>query len=365
MRRRKIYVALAVAAVAALADGPAAALGNLTSQQAICADAARVEIDAQVAQLNTTAMEVLHEGEPIYRYGDVTRTEGLYVASVRKSLLALLYGPWVENGTIDLDAALEDLGIDDVGGLSPTEKQATVRHLITARSGVYHTAATSGDDPNKPPRGSARPGEQFVYNNWDFNVAGAIFEQLTGKSIYAAFDEQIARPIGLSDFDLELNESKRTPSDPTTGSIFPSYHFILSARDLAKIGQLVAQRGEWDGKQIVSKAWMNEMLSVHTTMAEVQKRRPGAPFAYGYMWWLPQGDVEPAVARGSALALGLWGQFILANPHLRLAAGHVTEPKFGATAEERKRLSTSPKEFAYVVQQAWDKFQLCGTLAQD
>ena len=46
----------------------------------------------------------------------------------------------------DLGATMEDLGVNDVGGLLPVERQATVEHLITARSGVYHLASNAGDD---------------------------------------------------------------------------------------------------------------------------------------------------------------------------------------------------------------------------
>ena len=87
----------------------------------------QAEIDAFVSELDATAVEVLLNGAPIYSYGDVSRTDGLYVASVRKSLLALLYGPWVENGTIDLEATMGDLNFDDIEGLSLHEKHATIR----------------------------------------------------------------------------------------------------------------------------------------------------------------------------------------------------------------------------------------------
>ena len=63
------------------------------------------------------------------------------------------------------------------------EKTATIDHLITARSGIYHLASNSGDNsPDAPPRGSQTPGEYFLSNNWDFNAAGAVFEQETGST---------------------------------------------------------------------------------------------------------------------------------------------------------------------------------------
>ncbi|MCK5574169.1 MAG: serine hydrolase, partial [Sphingomonadales bacterium] len=106
---------------------------------------------------NTQSMQVSVGGEVVYTYGDVTEVG--YLASVRKSVLAIMYGKYVADGTITLDATLEDLGMDDEGGLLESEKQATVRDLISARSGIYHPAANGGDSSaDAPPRGSQPPG---------------------------------------------------------------------------------------------------------------------------------------------------------------------------------------------------------------
>lgn len=134
---------------------------------------------------NTTGLLVVVGGKILVEYGDVKELS--YIASVRKSVLAMLYGKYVENGKIKLDKTLEQLYIDDNGGLLPIEKQATVYHLITARSGIYHPASNPGDDSaGAPKRGSKEPGEYMLYNNWDFNVAGAVFEIFTGRDIYEA-----------------------------------------------------------------------------------------------------------------------------------------------------------------------------------
>src|SRR5215475_11558500 len=89
--------------------------------------------------LDTTAMMVSVGGRSLFEYGDLTHQS--YHASVRKSVLAILYGKYVENGKIQLDKTLRELEFNDVGGLSPRELEATVGHLIAARSGVYHPAS--------------------------------------------------------------------------------------------------------------------------------------------------------------------------------------------------------------------------------
>jgi hypothetical protein len=148
-------------------------------------------------------------GRVVFEYGNIDTVS--YVASVRKSILSMLYGVHVQRGQIDLDATLTTLGIDDRGSLTAMERQARVRDLLTARSGVFHSAANDGDDlARAPARGTQRPGTYFLYNNRDFNVLGTyvgryelapgaimtitlvngrLFAQLTGQRSAAIFPE--------------------------------------------------------------------------------------------------------------------------------------------------------------------------------
>src|SRR6185295_13038679 len=99
---------------------------------------------AWMTSLDTTAMMVVVGGRTLFSYGDVTHVS--YLASGRKSVLSLLYGKYVDNGTINLDRKLSALQFTDVGGLMPRELDATIEHLLTARSGVYHPPSNGGDD---------------------------------------------------------------------------------------------------------------------------------------------------------------------------------------------------------------------------
>ena len=81
-------------------------------------------------KLPTTSMMVVVSGKVVYSYGDIGQIS--YLASARKSILSMLYGKYVANGTINLDRTLGELDIDDDGGLLPIEKTARVRDLLTA-----------------------------------------------------------------------------------------------------------------------------------------------------------------------------------------------------------------------------------------
>lgn len=269
----------------------------------------------------TSSMRVLRRGQIVFDYGDPGEVS--YLASARKSLVAMLYGPAVARGAIRLDRTLAQIGIDDLGGLLPVERGATVRDLLMARSGVYHPAANGGDaSALAPPRGSVRPGERFLYNNWDFNALGAIYEAETGRNLYRAFGEDIAAPIGLQDWRADLQQMR----NDTGKSKYPAHHFGLSTRDMARLGQLMLDGGRWRGRQVIAEGWVRRSTALHTSAARVARESPFMPqLGYGYLWWV----FDPATGidrdlRGAYTASGAYGQFITVVPRLGLVIAHKT-----------------------------------------
>jgi CubicO group peptidase (beta-lactamase class C family) len=282
-------------------------------------------VQQKLSTMSTTGMMAIVGGRVLFQYGDVQRVS--YLASVRKSVLSMLYGIYRERGQVKLEATLEQLGIDDIGGLTREEKQATVRDLLRARSGVYHEASNPGDDlASAPPRGSQKPGAYYLYSNWDFNALGTIFRRQTGIEIYDALEQSLARPLGFQDFD----RAGHRLSGDTTRSIHKAYHMNFSTRDMARIGYVMLRDGKWKGQQVVPSAWVKESTSLHTRRAEMNpdRHRRGA-FGYGYLWWVFDNPELPAAYRGAYTGLGAVGQQILVMPALDLVLAHKTEPGNG------------------------------------
>ncbi len=239
-------------------------------------EAARAYTEAQ----NSSAIMVIVGGRVLWEYGDVERIS--YLASVRKSILAMLYGNYVADGTIDLDKTLEEMDMDDIGGLRPSERRATVRHLIMASSGVYHPASNSGDNlADAPPRESQEPGTYFLYSNWDFNAAGGVFEKTTGRNIFEALQTDLAEPIGMRDFE----RGRHRHGGDLDRSRYPSYHMHLSTRDMARVGYLMLREGNWNGELVIPADWARQIVSVVTPVEEMNPEPlKDGPFGYGYMW---------------------------------------------------------------------------------
>ncbi|RIV71131.1 class C beta-lactamase-related serine hydrolase [Flagellimonas aequoris] len=264
---------------------------------------------------NITGLVLVHKGQIVMEYGNIS--ENSYIASCRKSVLALLYGKYVDNGMIDLDMTLEDLKINDVTKLLPIEKRATIKDLISARSGVYLRASNGGDFRRfAPERGSVEPGSHWLYNNWDFNVAGYIFEQETQSNIYDEINSQLALPLQMQDWDRGLQKK----SGNKELSKFPAYHMWFSTRDMARMGLLMLRNGKWKEKQIIPKDWVHEVLKQRTSYLEAQKSVPllkkdGLDLGYGYMWWLIENTTDLRL-KNAYSAQGALGQNITVYPEI-------------------------------------------------
>lgn len=271
-------------------------------------------------------MLVSVHGKVIFEYGDLHLVS--VVASVRKSILAMLYGKYVFDGTIDLNKTVKELGLDDVRKFLPIEKSATLEQLLTARSGIYIPTGNEGLDPNAPQRGSQAPGSYFYYNSWDFNAAGTAFEKLTGKDIYDALESDLAKPIGMQDFDR--SRQKKVSAMPA--SVHPEYPMYLSTRDMARLGLLMLRDCDWNGKQVEPRDWCRYITRLITPFHEMNPpglRALGRPdrWGYGAFWWVWDAPVWPGNKyatpfQGAYCAMGAGGQYITVLPALYMVIAH-------------------------------------------
>ncbi|MEO2022915.1 MAG: amidohydrolase family protein [Pirellulaceae bacterium] len=264
--------------------------------------------------LDTAALMIVHNGVVVDEWG--TTALPLNCHSIRKSLLSLVYGPHVAAGTISLDKKLAELGIDDnEPSLTEAEQQATLGDLLKARSGVFHPALyeTAAMAAKRPQRGSHPPGTFWYYNNWDFNAACSIFENLTGGSLFEEFERRLAGPLQMQDFVRTRHTRYVTGED----SVHPAYPFQLSARDLARVGLLALRAGKWQGRQVVSSDWIQESTQSYSDAA--------TSGGYGYMWWVAVDGVHfPNVSlpTGTFSARGYRGHYLLVIPEWDLVVVH-------------------------------------------
>ncbi len=280
---------------------------------------------------NLTGLMIIYKGKVLYDFGDTKELS--YIASCRKSVLSMLYGKYVDDGIIDLNKTLADLEITDNTELLEVEKKAKIENLLTARSGVFLPSTESGTNHNMPKRGSKEPGSFHLYNNWDFNVAGYIFEKETGKNIYDAVGQDFAIPLKMQDWDR--SKQKKEIFGDFLYSKYPEYHMWFSTRDMARLGYLMLREGEWNCKQIIPKSWVKKTTSLVTSVEEMKisdssiKNKPWFKWGYGYLWrvWDSTQNIRPEL-KGAFSATGSWGQYITVIPSVDLVIAAKTKSEY-------------------------------------
>jgi CubicO group peptidase (beta-lactamase class C family) len=270
--------------------------------------------------VGSEAVLVVQAGKVVWQCGDIAKP--VRVRSMRKSLLNAVVGQRVGEGRLALTDTLATLGIDDDAPLTDAEKQATVRDLLTSRSGIYLPAANETNADERPARGSHAPGQAWFYNNWGFNALGTIVERAGGRSLFEQFEAGVARPLGMQDFSL-----KNTWYDRERSSRHPAYDFRMSARDLARFGLLYLNQGRWGDVTVLPAQWVEGSIAPHSVNA------PDDEQDYGYLWWSQAPIASVGMKQRSFLARG-WGyQWIWVFPEDRLILVHVTDYKLLAVRD--------------------------------
>ena len=276
--------------------------------------------------LGLAAVMIVYKGAVLDSWGDTDRKYLCH--SMRKSFISALYGMT----PMDLNSNLGQLGIDDtLHPLQSDEKQATVRELLEARSGIFLPAAYEGN-PDKPARGSHPHGTFWLYNNWDFNALGLLLQKKTGRSFFEDLQQRICAPLQMEDVD-SLDVFYKYERDR---SAIPAYTFKMSTRDLARFGLLYLTNGKWQDKQLVPAAWVKES----TTLISMSD---DPAFGYGYLWWIDNGQFKD---RGMYYAAGMGGHRLFIFPKDDLVIVIRTDTYNGQSADNKSEFKLLSKILA-------------------
>ncbi len=235
--------------------------------------------------------------------------------SVTKSIAGTAVGMAL-GGAHALDRPFLDFFADrDLSAMDPRLKKATVRDLLTMRSGIeWHEQDRPLDRTNttyqleysqdwigftlSQPM-DAEPGAKWVYNSGGSHLLAGIVRSATGQHIDDYLRTAMFAPIGIKDFHW-----KKTP----TGYPDSEGGLYLAAEDLARIGLLYLRHGMWNGRRVLPEGWVAE-----ATRRQVPGVAPG--WDYGYQWWITsRGETEVWAGRGFG------GQLLLVIPSRDIVA---------------------------------------------
>jgi CubicO group peptidase (beta-lactamase class C family) len=121
-------------------------------------------------------------------------------------------------------------------------------------------------------------------------------------------------------------------------SMYPAYHFRLTARDMARVGYLFLRGGNWNGTQVIPAVWVRESTTSYSETTGF-----GEGFGYGYLWWVHGYDLKVDVF----IARGALGKYIVVIPERNLVVAYVNHTEFvdgpqAASAAEVKELPDVP-----------------------
>ena len=261
--------------------------------------------------------------------------DAVNVMSVTKGVMSLLTGIALDKGCIkNVDQKVIDFFPDyQVKRGEKTIYDVTIRHLLTMtapykyRSEPWKKVCTS-DDWTKAALdllgGRSGITEEFKYATLGIQIIAGIIENATGTKCIDFANKNLFLPLGIPEhrihgdsskedqLDYVMNKEPRSPewySDPK-GTVTAGWGLCMSARDMALIGTMVLDGGMFDGKRVVSEAYLNDMLTPHLKLGD----RFGF-MEYGYLWYKPYEDREVYAAIGDG------GNVIYVNKEENVAVG--------------------------------------------
>ncbi len=232
------------------------------------------------------------------------------VASVTKSVMTTLVGIAIDRGVVPglRQPVLPLFGVEP-SEVDERKRALTIEHLVSMTSGLACGGPGEPElvrmlgTPNwtqftlaLPMRST--PGAAFTYCSPGMHLLSGIVTRASGVSTRALAEAHLFHPLGIDRFEWPADDPQRLNNGWGDLRLHP--------RDLAKLGLLFLQGGQWDGKQIVSRDWVRAATRRRIDV-------PGGHDGYGYGWWIPGGEYP-----GLFEARGRGGQFLTVWPAMDL-----------------------------------------------
>lgn len=271
-------------------------------------DSVEVPFDQFLEENGTVAFLIVHNDSIQYeKYFDGYAQESKVASfSMAKSVISILVGMAIEDGYI---SSVQDPVTKYVPGMrSEKFEEVSVEDLLQMTSGVAFSESywnPFGDaaafyygkklaKKTKKLKIEQPVGSQFEYTSGSAQILGLVLNNALPRNVTISdyLEKKIWKPLGMK-YDASWSIDEENGIEKT--------FCCLNARaiDFAKIGRLYLKNGNWNGRQLLPKSWVDTSTKIDTTGA--------SPWFYQYQWWLP-------TKNGDFAARGLHGQYIYVNP---------------------------------------------------
>jgi len=280
------------------------------------------------------AVVVMQQGQVVAEryYNGATRDELHDVRSAGKSVTALLVGIARDQGRLQIDQPVQRYWKQAAGtAIGPV----ALRDVLSMRSGLAaddEDATSPGNedrmdaasDPKafvlKVPR-AAPPGTEYRYNSLTSYVAGVVVTEAVGQPMDVFARQYLFAPLGIQHWQWARDASGITKGQG---------NLSLRARDFATLGEMVRNDGVYQGKRIVSAAWLRDALTPHVAIGDSDPYADG----YGYYWYAKTHDINgtPVPVR---FASGNGGNKIYVVPSRQMVVA-ITSSAYGKGYGQRR-----------------------------
>jgi len=243
--------------------------------------------------------------EYFYEYNKDSLQE---LRSASKSFISALTGIAIEKGFIKSknETVLSYFPEYDFENNSEAKGRITIENLLTNQSGLDCDISNPKSEGNETTMSNSddwikftldlpmvdTPGGRGMYCSGNPITLGRIIEKSTNKPLPDFAKANLLSPLNISKFKWNFRPDKS--SSETFCQLY------LRPRDMAKFGLLYLNGGSWNGKQIISRDWIQQSLIKHSVVQNVD---------YGYLWWIKYLDADGTRYYGKA-AQGNGGQKI-------------------------------------------------------
>jgi CubicO group peptidase (beta-lactamase class C family) len=287
-------------------------LAELKKPKSFTVNGAQIDFDDYLEDNKTVSFLIIKNDTIHYEkyYNKYEKSSITTSFSMAKSITSMLVGFAIQDELIGSEndlvtqyiPELKEQGFDNV----------TLKHLLQMTSGLkfnesyinpFGHAATYyyGRKLRKTIANATlenEPGLVFNYTSGQSQILGLALERsLKGKKVTEYLQEKIWTPLGMEYDGSWSLDRKKNGLEKTFCCI------NARALDFAKLGRFYLNEGEWQGEQLLNKAWIEKSTKIETI--------DGSSAKYQYQWWL-KGD------QGEYMAQGILGQYIYIHPKKKL-----------------------------------------------
>ncbi len=237
---------------------------------------------------------IVKNGRLIWKGDNIDKVHGVW--SCTKSFTSTCLGLLIEDGKCALDTRAATL----VPELAEHYPDITLRHFTTMTSGYravgddIATGSSHGQSrtPFKP---DSTPlftpaGSQYAYWDSAMNEFALALTRSAGEPLETLFQRRIVDPIGMNAKNWDWGDWEkdgRLVLNSGSGNNDKQMH--ISAREMARLGHLFLNEGNWNGRQLISADWVRQATTVHVP-ATVPLAQPKSKIdgrgCYGFNWWV-------------------------------------------------------------------------------